>query len=188
MLTKQSHVAINHFLPLIHKMTGNLKLLYDHLDQFEPSFYKVSDQITQKKITLGSLDSERFIDEHLKKDITKLTQCRNIIFKTGQTTFTLEVHYTYENLDITNQKMVNEIINKYQPNVIINTAAITNVDLCEYKKNLCDLVNTTRPNSRTFYVNSNKIFIGKLFCQSNSIFALTTAKLQNNRIRILKKI
>ena len=29
--------------------------------------------------------------------------------------------YTYENLDITNQKMVNEIINKYQPNVIINT-------------------------------------------------------------------
>ena len=51
--------------------------------------------------------------------------------------------YTYENLDITNQKMVNEIINKYQPNVIINTAAITNVDLCEDKKNLCDLVNTT---------------------------------------------
>lgn len=99
MLTKQSHVAINHFVPLIHKMTGNLKLLYDHLDQFEPSFYKVSDQITQKKITLGSLDSERFIDEHLKKDITKLTQCRNIVFKTGQTTFTLEVHYKYENLD-----------------------------------------------------------------------------------------
>jgi hypothetical protein len=99
MLTKESFTAINHFVPLIHKMTGNLKLLYDHLDKFKPSFNKVSDKITQKKVTLGSLDSERFIDGHLKKDITKLTQCRTVIFKTYITTFTLEIHYTNEYLD-----------------------------------------------------------------------------------------
>ena len=69
MLTKQSHIAINHFLPLIHKMKGNLKVLYDHLQQFEPEFVKISDQTTKKKISLNSLSHEQFIDEHLKKDI-----------------------------------------------------------------------------------------------------------------------
>ena len=99
MLTKQSHIAINHFLPEIHKMSGNLKLLYDHLQQFEPDFVKVSDQTTKKKITLESLSDEQFIDPHLKKDITKLTQCRNVVFKTGKATFSLEIHYKNDNLN-----------------------------------------------------------------------------------------
>ena len=99
MITKQSHIAINHFLPGIHKISGNLKLLYDHLQQFEPEFVKISDQITKKKITLESLSHEQFIDPHLKKDITKLTQCRTVAFKTGKATFSLEIHYKNENLD-----------------------------------------------------------------------------------------
>ena len=99
MLTKQSHIAINHFLPLIHKMKGNLKSLYDHLQQFDPTFHKMSDTTINKKITLKSLDNEQFIDDHLKKDITKLTQCRTIQFKTGVSTVTLEFHHTHENLD-----------------------------------------------------------------------------------------
>lgn len=99
MLTKQSQIAINHFLPGIHKIAGNLKLLYDHLQQFEPQFVKVSDQTTKKKITLESLSHEKFIDPHLKKDITKLTKCRTIVFKTAGSTFSLEIHYKNENLD-----------------------------------------------------------------------------------------
>lgn len=99
MLTKQSHIAINHFLPIIHKMKGNLQVLYDHLQQFEPEFIKISDQTTKKKISLNSLSHEQFIDEHLKKDITKLTSCRTIVFKTGGSTFTLEIHYKQESLD-----------------------------------------------------------------------------------------
>ncbi len=99
MLTKQSQIAVNHFLPIIHKMTGNLKVLYDHLQQFEPEFVKISDQTTKKKISLNSLSNEQFIDEHLKKDITKLTNCRMIIFKTAESTFTLEIHYKQESLD-----------------------------------------------------------------------------------------
>ena len=99
MLTKQSHIAINHFLPIIHKMKGNLQVLYDHLQQFEPEFVKISDQTTKKKISLNSLSHEQFIDEHLKKDITKLTSCRMIVFKTAGSTFTLEIHYKNESLD-----------------------------------------------------------------------------------------
>jgi len=99
MLTKQSHVAINHFLPLIKLMKGNLQVLYDHLQQFEPEFVKMSDKTTKKKISLNSLSHEQFIDEHLKKDITKLTACRMIVFKTAGSTFTLEIHYKNESLD-----------------------------------------------------------------------------------------
>jgi hypothetical protein len=106
MLTKQSHIAINHFLPLIHKMKGNLKVLYDHLQQFEPEFVKISDQTTKKKISLNSLSNEQFIDEHLKKDITRLTNCRMIIFKTAESTFTLEIHYKHESLD----KFINSLM------------------------------------------------------------------------------
>ena len=79
MLTKQSHVAINQFLPLIHKMKGNLQVLYDHLQQFEPKFVKISDQTTKKKISLNSLSHEQFIDEHLKKDITKILKLKKTV-------------------------------------------------------------------------------------------------------------
>ena len=37
-------------------------------------------------------------------------------------------------VDINNHKIVNDAINKYKPNIIINTAAITNVDYCETNK------------------------------------------------------
>lgn len=106
MLTKQSHIAINQFIPFIHKMKGNLQVLYDHLQQFEPEFVKISDQTTKKKISLNSLSHEQFIDEHLKKDITKLTSCRTIVFNTGKSTFTLEIHYKQESLD----KFINSLM------------------------------------------------------------------------------
>lgn len=40
----------------------------------------------------------------------------------------------YQSLDITNEKEVREIVSKFQPDVIINTAAMTNVDACESAK------------------------------------------------------
>lgn len=39
--------------------------------------------------------------------------------------------YTYETLDITNEKETQDVFAKYLPDVIINTAAMTNVDACE---------------------------------------------------------
>ena len=49
--------------------------------------------------------------------------------------------YTYESLDITNENEVAEIIKKHKPNVLINTAAMTNVDACESNKEGCDQLN-----------------------------------------------
>ena len=49
--------------------------------------------------------------------------------------------YKYISLDITNQKEVDRVILSEKPNVIINTAAMTNVDACEDNKVECDALN-----------------------------------------------
>jgi dTDP-4-dehydrorhamnose reductase len=51
--------------------------------------------------------------------------------------------YIYESLDITSNAEVNAIVKKYLPDVIINTAAMTNVDACESKREECWALNVT---------------------------------------------
>lgn len=43
----------------------------------------------------------------------------------------------YQKLDITNSQEVESIVESYQPTVIINTAAMTNVDACESDREAC---------------------------------------------------
>ena len=50
-------------------------------------------------------------------------------------------NYKYLSLDITNKDQVSTIINKFKPDVVFNTAAMTNVDLCEKLKQECDEIN-----------------------------------------------
>jgi dTDP-4-dehydrorhamnose reductase len=45
--------------------------------------------------------------------------------------------YTYEEMDITDEAQVRHVIKSSRPDVIINTAAMTNVDACEKDKALC---------------------------------------------------
>ena len=49
--------------------------------------------------------------------------------------------YTYISLDVTNKEDVERIILAQKPHVVINSAAMTNVDLCEEQKKECDLLN-----------------------------------------------
>jgi len=49
--------------------------------------------------------------------------------------------FTYLTMDITNSAEVEEVIGKTKPDVIINTAAMTNVDQCEDEKERCLLLN-----------------------------------------------
>lgn len=51
--------------------------------------------------------------------------------------------YTYESLDITDRDAVSAIMHRYLPDVLINTAAMTNVDACETKKEECLALNVT---------------------------------------------
>lgn len=52
----------------------------------------------------------------------------------------------YYTLDITDQLAVEDIISKFKPTHIINTAAITNVDYCEDHQDLCKKVNVNAVN------------------------------------------
>lgn len=51
--------------------------------------------------------------------------------------------YVYESLDITNKKNVEEVFAKFLPDVVINTAAMTNVDACETDREGSWLMNAT---------------------------------------------
>lgn len=51
--------------------------------------------------------------------------------------------YVYESLDITNKENVEQIFAKHLPDVIINTAAMTNVDACETDRENALLMNAT---------------------------------------------
>ena len=45
--------------------------------------------------------------------------------------------YMYFSLDITKKEQIGTLFNKIMPDVVINTAAMTNVDLCESEKERC---------------------------------------------------
>ena len=45
-----------------------------------------------------------------------------------------KIGYKYISLDVTNKREVERVILAQKPHVVINTAAMTNVDLCEDKK------------------------------------------------------
>jgi len=59
--------------------------------------------------------------------------------------FTFKTNQTINNdgyfLDITNKKETIETITKINPNIVIHSAALTNVDLCESDKNLANQIN-----------------------------------------------
>lgn len=59
----------------------------------------------------------------------------------GKNRYLKNIDFKYASMDITQSNEVASIINHYQPDVIINTAAITNVDICHTNHKLCWDVN-----------------------------------------------
>ena len=59
----------------------------------------------------------------------------------GSNRVTETSNYTYFDLDITNNDAVDELIESEKPQVVVNTAAMSNVDLCEYEKKNCSTLN-----------------------------------------------
>jgi dTDP-4-dehydrorhamnose reductase len=49
--------------------------------------------------------------------------------------------YTYASLDITVQEEVLDLFDQFKPDVVIHTAAMTNVDTCETDRDGCDVLN-----------------------------------------------
>ena len=61
----------------------------------------------------------------------------------GENRMIFQEGYTYVQMDISVESDVNKVLEKYQPDYVINTAAMTNVDQFEEDKDGCDLLNVT---------------------------------------------
>ena len=59
----------------------------------------------------------------------------------GKNRVSLTEGYIYESMDITSEEEIRTIFEKYKPDVVINTAAMTNVDACEDNKDVCWNIN-----------------------------------------------
>lgn len=80
-------------------------------------------------------------------------------------------NFTYHSLDITDEVSIAKIFEKYKPEVVINTAAMTNVDGCEDEKELCDKINVSaveflanaceQYNSHFIHISTDFIFDGE---------------------------
>ena len=78
--------------------------------------------------------------------------------------------FNYVSIDLTNQKSLEKNILKLQPDFIINTAAMTNVDACENNKKECDALNVgvvksltalaTKINAHVIHLSTDFIFDG----------------------------
>ncbi len=61
--------------------------------------------------------------------------------------------FEYHSLDITNEEDVKEVFKSLKPDIVIHTAAMTNVDLCEKEQEMCQKLNVE---AVQFIVNSCK--------------------------------
>ena len=61
----------------------------------------------------------------------------------GNNRLNVSSDYSYVSLDITQEEEVNQVFEEYQPNMVIHTAAMTNVDACETDPEGCEELNVT---------------------------------------------
>ncbi|WP_207422911.1 SDR family oxidoreductase [Desertivirga brevis] len=59
----------------------------------------------------------------------------------GHNRYPFSEGYTYAEMDISDASAIEEIVSFYKPDIIINTAAITNVDICHVERVLCREIN-----------------------------------------------
>lgn len=78
---------------------------------------------------------------HLLKSKNSEWRFNIVATSTGENRISDKNGYTYHSLDITNQKEVASIFEKVKPGIVVNTAAMTNVDACEEQKEACRKLN-----------------------------------------------
>lgn len=95
--------------------------------------------MTTKKILITG--SNGLLGQKLVYALLKRKDVKVIATSSGPNRMLEKNGYTYESLDITKKEEVEKVFSTYTPDVVINTAAMTNVDACESKKEECTAVN-----------------------------------------------
>lgn len=88
----------------------------------------------EKILVTGSngLLGQKLTDLYLNRDDRQL-----IATSSGANRHPISSGYVYEEMDITDELQVRDVIEKHRPNAVIHTAAMTNVDTCETERDLC---------------------------------------------------
>ena len=92
-----------------------------------------------KKILITG--SNGLLGQKLVYRLLKEANVEVIATSKGENRLRVQSGYTYQPLDITDEKSVKEVFVKYTPDVVINTAAMTNVDACETERDACRKMN-----------------------------------------------
>ena len=81
--------------------------------------------------------SNGLLGQKLVKLFTKKADIQFLATSTGENRIKSITGFDYVSIDITNKAQVEHVFNQFKPNVVINTAAMTNVDACEDQKEQC---------------------------------------------------
>lgn len=85
--------------------------------------------------------SNGLLGQKITERILLSKQFHLIATSKGVNRFPDQAGYTYESMDILDPLQVSEVLEKYQPDAIIHTAAMTNVDTCEANRELAEALN-----------------------------------------------
>lgn len=85
--------------------------------------------------------SNGLLGQKLTEKILNEGRVKLIATSKGVNRYPVTSGYEYAELDILNNQQVKEVVEKYRPDAIIHTAAMTNVDVCEANKELCHQLN-----------------------------------------------
>ncbi len=92
-----------------------------------------------KKILITG--SNGLLGQKLVYRLLKETNIDIIATSKGENRLKVQSGYLYQPLDITDERAVKDVILKHTPDVVINTAAMTNVDACETERDACRKMN-----------------------------------------------
>ncbi|RZL15518.1 MAG: NAD(P)-dependent oxidoreductase, partial [Pedobacter sp.] len=91
--------------------------------------------------TILTTGSNGLLGQKLTEKILTEGRVKLVATSKGINRYPVKAGYEYAEMDILNPQQVSEVIDKYQPDAIIHTAAMTNVDTAEADKELCYQLN-----------------------------------------------
>ena len=91
--------------------------------------------------TILTTGSNGLLGQKLTEKILTEGRVKLIATAKGLNRYPIKTGYEYAEMDILDPQQVKLVIEKYKPDAIINTAAMTNVDTCEANKEFCYQLN-----------------------------------------------
>jgi len=91
--------------------------------------------------TILTTGSNGLLGQKLTEKILAEGRVKLVATSKGTNRYPVKDGYGYAEMDILDAVQVREVIERYSPDAIVHTAAMTNVDICEANKTLCRQLN-----------------------------------------------